>query len=100
MNKGFMELVKEIADRYSVKLERVEDEDKARIFIETEGKNINVGELDEKEVFDNIFKVTTMLEYKVLNVEIEKKFTIKELNIVKNNQEYSMEYNISKERVA
>lgn len=100
MNKNFMELIKEIANRYSVKLERVEDEEKAGIFIETEGKNINVEELDEKEVFDNIFKVTTILEYKALNVEVEKSFANKELNIVKNIQGYSIEYNINKERVA
>lgn len=100
MSKGFMELIKEMANRYDVELEKVENDEKAGIFIEVEGKNTNVAELDEQEIFNSIFKTTNDFEYRVLDIKITKDFENKKLNILENRQEYSIKYDIDKERVA
>lgn len=100
MSKGFMELIREISNRYDVELEKVEDNEKAGIFVEVEGKDINVAELDEQEVFNSIFKNTNKFEYRVLDIKITRDFKNKKLNILENRQDYSIKYNIDKERVA
>lgn len=100
MSKGFMELIREISNRYDVELEKVEDNEKAGIFVEVEGKDINVAELDEQEVFNSIFKNTNEFEYRVLDIKIIRGFENKKLNILENRQEYSIKYGIDKERVA
>lgn len=100
MSKGFMELIREISNRYDVELEKVEDNEKAGIFVEVEGKDINIAELDEQEVFNSIFKNTNKFEYRVLDIKIIRGFENKKLNILENRQEYSIKYGIDKERVA
>lgn len=100
MSKDFMELIREISNRYDVELEKIEDNEKAGIFVKIEGKDINVAELDEQEVFNRIFKNTNEFEYRVLDIKITRDFKNKKLNILENRQDYSIKYNIDKERVA
>lgn len=73
MNEDFMELIREVAIRYDVNLKKVDDREKAGIFIDTEGKKINIAGLDEQEVFNNVFKTSNGLEDRVLNVKKEVK---------------------------
>lgn len=100
MSKDFMELIREISNRYDVELEKIEDNEKAGIFVKIEGKDINVAGLDEQEVFNRIFKNTNEFEYRVLDIKITRDFKNKKLNILENRQDYSIKYNIDKERVA
>jgi hypothetical protein len=100
MNKDFMGLIREVASRYDVNLKKVEDREKAGIFIDIEDEKVNIAGLDEQEVFNNVFKFDKGLEYRVLDVEKDREFENKKLNILENKQKYSIKYYINSERVA
>lgn len=100
MNKDFMELIREVASRYDVNLKKVENKEKAGIFIDIEDEKINIAGLDEQEVFNSIFKFTKGLEYRVLDVEKDREFENKKLNILESKQKYSIKYYINSKRVA
>lgn len=71
MNEDFMELIREVAIRYDVNLKKVDAREKAGIFIDIEGKKINITGLDEQEVFNNVFKASNGFEDRALNVKKE-----------------------------
>lgn len=104
MSKKYMELIKKIANRYDVKLKNVEDSEKAGIFIDLNGEKKNVEEIDNLELFNNIFNTNSSLfKYNFLEVNEENSFIQKQIKLAeKDNEEYTFNYTVSnsKGRVA
>lgn len=102
MNKKYMELIEKIANRYDVQLKNVEDIEKAGIFIDINGKNKNVEDIDNLELFDNIFVTdSSLFKYNFLEVNEENSFIQKQIKLTKKDTEkYTFNYTISKGKVA
>lgn len=102
MGKKFIDIIKEVADRYDVKLKKVENKEDAGIFINIKGKHINVNDVSDDDILNDFFGNT--LVYKDINPTVSKNVNIKKFkkitSIKKNKIEGCFDYYEDKEKVA
>lgn len=55
MDKKLKSIIDKVSKRYGVELIDVDKEEEAGIFVDIDGKEVNISELSENEIFDKVF---------------------------------------------